>query len=1533
MKTCRRNDCSTWFTIALIRALVVAGFFLYTVSGWAQFDPGDYYGPTNAPLDSWSFYDDHTNWTSDLKYPPASFTNLNYSYLGDGASLVVDTNIPAWLQYNVWESDGWTNLTVDSGTVMFWFAPNWSSAGDTNGGFGPGEYGRLFEVGSYTTNSSYGFWSIYVDDVGNNIYFSAQTNDLSSTLTTYFSAPIDWTTNYFHFVAVTYSPTNTALYLDGAFVTNGPGVTVYPGPEVLTNGFCIGSDNTGVFQSHGLFNTVQTYDYPLGSNDVQTIFNWYYTYYMISPWNTAMAFGANFSTPTTNDLWLQFGGVGGGNASLYINVPLSTAGTNYMFDVFATTNLSPNVPGLNATNWLYVTRAAPGQTSLILPTLPGAPVCFYRLGTVLDSDGDGIPDAYENLVSHTDPNSWDTDGDGIGDGDEISPSGLPWRLELARKWGAIIYANSPTATQGGAAGQCTVYLPTPASSGGATVQYYLGGSAVLNSDYTVSPTAGQLTIPAGNSSGVINISAASGSTYTPINLYADLTLTNAPGYRVDSTPARVSIVDSGSPSIRVYALPQWTHRPCATYGTNTVGFYFIRGGAASNSLTANLSYSGTAVSGTDYSALPSSVTFTANVRTNWMPLTLIANSTNPADKNLTVTISSVSGYQIDPTNGAATMTIAATASPVLPVVQVTATVPDATTTTPGQFTFTRSFATTNALRVYFNSWGATNTVVSSAGGVDSPLYRALAGYVDIPANTTNVVVSLVVSNAMSTTQPIIVTLAQGNYTIGANNMATVYVDGAGAVNVTATMTRNGVYGPNANDPVEITLTRTGSALSPMLMSWFNVTNSYIGFKISSATMTGDLDVSPGGYGSHIRWAARQNVAKVYLSISYFWNSTGSADYSNWLLPGVTLSNAYLNVSRGISYTPQWNMVKLSSLTSPATIIANGNTVANALTITRPWTSSGSSGQKPIQVGITLSGSAVNGTDYTMSTVVNMASNQTTLTVPIQALTATNQGWRTVVAALKGVYPSTQASPAGSDLAFARIQNPANLVSDTDMDGDGLPDGFELNNPSLGIDPLTPDNPYLDNDRDGLGLIEELELGTDPNTLDAPPVYPSIEPSDYVAMTMRVGAIGKMLVEPSQNCAVCHAVTMRAGNFIRTSGKTDWTHNPTTTDYLVSLLRGTNYTVQVACNPYYSSLLTSNQMTTANQSQGTGAPHYTAAYVAQFLLDTNGGPWPFIVDTNQLLGTNLPMVVEATTKRATLYVPDLTVAADNDRSGIIDFQNRNDRTAATNPFVFWINDDCDSGSDDTAADLDPSANPPDSANSAISNLRDLEDFARLQFKIDALPPQFLTNGNYQVKVYLTNLLGSPSLRLFPAADANGGISYLTNTTTATAQIAKTMLGVVTNGTPLTIAGTNWQTAGANSFFLPMIFEGISTGQCVITFGFSTNNQPPVALSRPFYLNLKRATDLYEHWTVGDNTNTDWTQIPAYPSRTADSGTYPAPQSASDMDYIVLAHGWRMQPWERRAFASTAYKRIWQLGYKGRFLLYSWRRIIPAPLSGT
>jgi concanavalin A-like lectin/glucanase superfamily protein len=435
MKTLNRMKLKLCRPIFL---LVLLGFVADVGHAAGPGFPGSGGAPTNTPLDSWSFYD-HTNWTSDYGYFPVSFTNIISSPLGDFNSLVVDTNIPAWLQYKVYESDGTTNLTVNNGTVTFWFAPDWSST--NQGGGGLGEYGRLFEVGGYTSGSSYGWWSIYVDDGGNNIYFAAQTNDFSSTFTPYLSAPISWTTNYFHFIALTYSPTNTTLYLDGAFVTNGAPLTVYPGASVLANGFFIGSDSNGIYQAHGLFNTVAAYNYPLNSNDVATIYDWEASIYQMNPFNSAMAriFSAG-STPSDSPAVYE-AITGQGNLQLVGSASSCSNGTNayniWITNVVATTaangtmNLtftieggSNGVPydvfansvlsfGANGIPWAWEGQGYQCNVYTIA-NLPNTG-CFLILGTPQDSDGDGLTDAYENLVSKSNPYVYNTSNDGLSD--------------------------------------------------------------------------------------------------------------------------------------------------------------------------------------------------------------------------------------------------------------------------------------------------------------------------------------------------------------------------------------------------------------------------------------------------------------------------------------------------------------------------------------------------------------------------------------------------------------------------------------------------------------------------------------------------------------------------------------------------------------------------------------------------------------------------------------------------------------------------------------------------------------------------------------------------------------------------------------------------------------------------------------------------------------------------------------------------------------------------------------------------------------
>jgi hypothetical protein len=396
-------------------------------------DPG---GGTHPWLSFWSFGETNT-WHSDLSYSPLSFTNIYGSPLGDANAVDIDSPSPAWLQYNVNEADGTTNLTLANGSFVTWFAPNW--AGTNSGGTGPGQWGRLVEAGSYTTNASYGWWSLYLDADGANVYFSSQTN--SGFQTNYFSAPISWTTNYWHMLALTYSSTNTSLYIDGVLVTNGPGTVYLPGPDVLTNGFWLGSDSTGVSQARGMYDDISTYNYPLSSDDIGAMYLYDAFYFYMNPMNRANLSSAAFTnsyTPTfdaisgpgyllsgttnsigcvtdTNIWFTNVVAVTATNGTITLSFTIAGGADGALYDVFANALLGPT--NVMAYQWAWM-----GQgyhcVNYSIANLP--PISAYLiLGQPIDSDHDGLTDAYEALVSHTSPTNPDTDGDGISDADEV----------------------------------------------------------------------------------------------------------------------------------------------------------------------------------------------------------------------------------------------------------------------------------------------------------------------------------------------------------------------------------------------------------------------------------------------------------------------------------------------------------------------------------------------------------------------------------------------------------------------------------------------------------------------------------------------------------------------------------------------------------------------------------------------------------------------------------------------------------------------------------------------------------------------------------------------------------------------------------------------------------------------------------------------------------------------------------------------------------------------------------------------------------
>jgi hypothetical protein len=165
---------------------------------------------------------------------------------------------------------------------------------------------------------------------------------------------------------------------------------------------------------------------------------------MINPWNIPYmcALNSGPSSPSTNAVtpdvitgagYLQWDGtvtpLYSTNANLVwiTNITATAAGggtenvtftiqggqASYYYDVFATGALQS--PLTNAV-WFWMGQGNSGNT-YTLPITSGN--AFLILGTPQDTDGDGLTDAYELLVSHTDTNNPYSNLDGILDGWDI----------------------------------------------------------------------------------------------------------------------------------------------------------------------------------------------------------------------------------------------------------------------------------------------------------------------------------------------------------------------------------------------------------------------------------------------------------------------------------------------------------------------------------------------------------------------------------------------------------------------------------------------------------------------------------------------------------------------------------------------------------------------------------------------------------------------------------------------------------------------------------------------------------------------------------------------------------------------------------------------------------------------------------------------------------------------------------------------------------------------------------------------------------
>ncbi len=320
-----------------------------------------------------------------------------------------------------------------------------------------------------------------------------------------------------------------------------------------------------------------------------------------------------------------------------------------------------------------------------------------------------------------------------------------------------------------------------------------------------------------------------------------------------------------------------------------------------------------------------------------------------------------------------------------------------------------------------------------------------------------------------------------------------------------------------------------------------------------------------------------------------------------------------------------------------------------------------------------------------------------------------------------------------------------------------------------------------------------------------------------------------------------------------------------------------------------------------------------------------------IEVNSVLKHDFPLDTEHDEKVTHRLVPaDVDVAVDADRNGEIEFGV--DKTTAETPYEFWLNNDRDIGhtvdGDDWEEDDVPGSETPETFDIYEPGLkwrRDMEDLSRIWIDMKSLNSALKEEvGGLSLYARIVPVEGNPTINLFRSVEPSGGRQYLTDEDTGynqTQGIYSSEICSVEN----TPEGNyvNIGTVSPTNDKIHILFEAKSRGKGKLIFELRRAGQVFLEL-QPVFLDLKNVEDMYETWTVGDSPaqGEDYTIWPTASASKTTGQNLPLPQSSKEKDYFLFVHGWNMEPFDKKAYASTAFKRLWHQGYKGRFGAFRW-----------
>ncbi|MDB9390714.1 beta strand repeat-containing protein [Microcystis aeruginosa] len=313
-----------------------------------------------------------------------------------------------------------------------------------------------------------------------------------------------------------------------------------------------------------------------------------------------------------------------------------------------------------------------------------------------------------------------------------------------------------------------------------TVNYTLGGTATLNTDYTRSGTTNTVTFAANSSTATITVDPTADTTVEPDETVI-LTLASGTGYTIGTTtPVTGTITndDVTLPSITLTVSPASVTED----GTSNLIYTFTRSGVTTNPLTVNYTLGGTATLNTDYTrtGTNNTVTFAAGSSTATVTVNPTADTIVESNETVILTLAAGTGYTIGTPN-AATGTINNDDVSQLSINNITV--------VEGQDSNAILTVTVNNPNPQPISVNYTTAPINATANVD---YTSKTGTLTIAANTSTATISIPILNdnlneanetfAINLSNPVNATLT--------NNQGIVTISDTLTANVTTTLPAN-----------------------------------------------------------------------------------------------------------------------------------------------------------------------------------------------------------------------------------------------------------------------------------------------------------------------------------------------------------------------------------------------------------------------------------------------------------------------------------------------------------------------------------------------------------------------------------------------------------------------------------------------------------------------------------------------------------------------------------------------------------------------